>query len=109
MRDDKGRRYLYSPVSIGSDVFIGVNCVILPGVTIGDRVVIGAGSVVTRDIPSGTVAAGSPARVLGTFDDYQAKVFARSASEAELAECDGYRDRIDRAMAIQAERTQTTS
>lgn len=104
MRDDKGRRYLYAPVTIGSDVFIGVNCVILPGVTIGDRVVIGAGSVVTRSIPSGTVAAGSPARVLGTFEDYQAKVFARSASEADLADCEGYRERIDRAMAIQVER-----
>lgn len=105
MRDEQGRRYLYSPVTIGSDVFIGVNCVILPGVTIGDRVVIGAGSVVTRDIPSGHVAAGSPARVLGTFDDYQAKVFTRSASEADLADCDGYRARIDRAMVIQAERS----
>ncbi len=52
------------PVTIGDDVWIGGNCVILPGVTIGDRAVIGAGSIVTHDIPSGTLWAGNPARKL---------------------------------------------
>ena len=51
-------------VSIGSDVWIGANAVILPGVKIGDAAVIGAGSVVTRDIPPNVVAAGNPCRVL---------------------------------------------
>jgi maltose O-acetyltransferase len=50
-------------VRIGSRVFVGARTIILPGVTIGDDVVIGAGSVVSRDIPSGVVAAGNPARV----------------------------------------------
>ena len=52
------------PVKIGHNVWIGGSVTILPGVTIGDNVTIGAGSVVTRDIPSGTVAAGNPCRVI---------------------------------------------
>ena len=52
------------PVTIGDDVWIGGNVTILPGVTIGDRAVIGAGSVVTEDIPADSVAVGAPARVV---------------------------------------------
>ena len=52
------------PVKIGKSVWIGGHVVINPGVTIGDNVVIGSGSVVTRDIPSGVIAAGNPCRVL---------------------------------------------
>lgn len=50
------------PVEIGSNVWIGGNCVILPGVKIGDGAVIGAGSVVTKDIPKDTLAVGNPCR-----------------------------------------------
>lgn len=50
------------PIKIGSDVWIGGNVTVLPGVTIGDNVVIGAGSVVTKDIPSGCVAVGNPCK-----------------------------------------------
>ena len=52
------------PVKIGSNVWFGVNCAVTGGVEIGDRAVIGANSVVTRDIPPGTVAAGAPAKVI---------------------------------------------
>ena len=52
------------PVEIGSDVWIGGGAIILPGVRIGDRAVIGAGSVVTRDIPEGVFAAGNPCKVI---------------------------------------------
>ncbi len=52
------------PITIGSDSWIGGGSIICPGVSIGDRAVIGAGSVVTRDIPSDVVAAGNPARIL---------------------------------------------
>ena len=56
------------PVTIGEDVWIGGSAVICPGVTIGDRSVIGAGSVVTRDIPSDVFAAGNPCRVIRDLD-----------------------------------------
>lgn len=55
------------PVTIGNDVWIGGGAIILPGVTIGDRAVVGAGSVVTRDVPADVVVAGNPARVLKTL------------------------------------------
>ena len=52
------------PVEIGSDVWVGGGAIILPGVKIGSRAVIGAGSVVTRDVPDGVFAAGNPCRVI---------------------------------------------
>jgi acetyltransferase-like isoleucine patch superfamily enzyme len=54
-----------APVVIEDDVFIGMNSLILKGVRLGKGCVVGAGSVVTRDVPSGMVAAGNPARVIG--------------------------------------------
>ncbi len=57
-------REFAKPVSIGSDVWVGGGAIICPGVTIGDRTVIGAGSVVTRSIPADVVAAGNPCRVI---------------------------------------------
>lgn len=52
------------PITVGNNVWIGGNVCVMPGVTIGDDVVIGGGSVVTKDIPSGVVAAGNPCRVI---------------------------------------------
>jgi len=57
------------PIEIGSDCWIGGGAIILPGVKIGDRAVIGAGSVVTRDVPEGVLAAGNPCRVLRELAD----------------------------------------
>lgn len=57
-----------SPVLIGQDVMIGANVTILKGVTIGDRAIIGACSVVTKDVPSDCIAAGNPAKVLARRD-----------------------------------------
>lgn len=63
------RRGMYpKPIKIGRNVWIGSNSTVLPGVTIGDNSIIGAGSVVTKDIPKNTVAAGNPARVIKTID-----------------------------------------
>src|SRR5262245_14307451 len=58
------RQEFAKPITIGSDVWVGGAAVICPGVTIGSRAVIGAGSVVTRDIPDGVFAAGNPCRVI---------------------------------------------
>ena len=52
------------PIVIGSDVWVGGGAIICPGVTIGSKAVIGAGSVVTRDVPEGMFAAGNPCRVI---------------------------------------------
>ena len=57
------------PITIGSDSWIGGSAIICPGVTIGSRTVIGAGSVVTRDIPDGVFAAGNPCRVIREITD----------------------------------------
>lgn len=56
-----------APVTIGAHAWIGLNCIILKGVTIGEGAMIAAGSVVTRDVPPGTLAAGVPARVIKTL------------------------------------------
>lgn len=52
------------PIKVGNNVWFGGNCIVLPGVTIGDNVTIGAGSVVTKDVPSNCVAHGNPCRVV---------------------------------------------
>ena len=66
---EKGYQYNL-PVHIGNRVWIGAGTIILPGVTIGDDSVIGAGSVVTKNIPSGVVAVGNPCRVLREINEH---------------------------------------
>ncbi len=60
----------YGKIHVGERSFIGCNVTVMPGVKIGKRCVIGAGSVVTKDIPDGTVAAGVPAKPLMTTEEY---------------------------------------
>ena len=60
---NRGLEYAY-PIKVGNNVWFGAGVIVLPGVTIGDNTVIGAGSIVNRDIPSGVVAVGNPCRVL---------------------------------------------
>lgn len=62
-----------SPVIIGKNVFIGTRCTILKGVTIGDNAVIGANSVVTKNIPDNAIAAGNPIHIIRTLDISQSK------------------------------------
>ena len=61
---------IYGPISIGKNCFIGCRSVVLPNVTIGDNCIIGAGSIVNKSIPSNTVAAGSPCKVICTLEEY---------------------------------------
>lgn len=64
------RKYMYAdPVTIENNCWIGANVTICPGVTIGENSVIGAGSVVTKDIPANVVAAGNPCKVLRPIDE----------------------------------------
>lgn len=63
----------YGKIEVGDHTFIGCNSIIMPGVHIGKRCVIGAGSVVTKDIPDGMVACGVPARVIMTTEEYAQK------------------------------------
>jgi maltose O-acetyltransferase len=65
MNAERRRREEYGqPIDIGADVWVGGGALILPGVRVGSRTVIGAGSVVTRDVPDGVLAAGNPCRVV---------------------------------------------
>jgi maltose O-acetyltransferase len=57
------------PIAIGSDVWVGGGVILCPGVTVGSKTVIGAGSVVTRDLPAGVFAAGNPCRVIREITD----------------------------------------
>jgi acetyltransferase-like isoleucine patch superfamily enzyme len=64
------------PVAVGEDVWIGSNCVIVPGVTIGKKSVIGAGSVVSKDIPPFSLAVGNPAKVVKQYN-FEARQWQR--------------------------------
>ena len=75
-------------INIGNDVYIGLNCIIMPGVNIGNNVVIGAGSVVTRDIPDNSVAAGVPAKVIKSTAEYCEKLLAESLGFGDLSKKD---------------------
>lgn len=66
------------PVHIGENVWIGANAVVLPGITIGDNSVIGAGSVVTKDIPPNVVAVGNPCRVLREISEHDKKYYYKN-------------------------------
>ena len=70
------KMYQYNfPVHIGKNCWIGAGVVIVPGITIGDNVVIGAGSVVTKDLPSNVVAVGNPCRVLREDNERDKKYY----------------------------------
>lgn len=69
------------PISIGNDVWFGGNVTVCPGVTIGDDVVIGAGSVVVKDIPSHCIAVGNPCRPIRAITDADHEQWQRKARE----------------------------
>ena len=71
--DGDSQTVIYGAIKIGNNCFIGCRSTILCGVTIGDNSIIGAGSLVNRDIPSNCVAAGVPCKVICTLDEYREK------------------------------------
>lgn len=64
---------VFGKVFIGDWVYVGYNSQIMPGVTIEDHVLVAAGSIVTKSIPSGSIVAGNPARIIGNITDYMHK------------------------------------
>lgn len=75
-KDGNPKHMCYAkPVKIGNDCWFGANVVVCPGVTIGDNCVIGAGSVVTRDIPSNSFAAGNPCRVIREITEADSMIY----------------------------------
>lgn len=73
---NRGLEYAY-PITVGDNVWIGASVTVLPGVTIGSNSVIGAGSVVNRDIPEGVVAVGNPCRTLRKITEEDKKKYWR--------------------------------
>lgn len=73
---NQGLEYAY-PITVGDNVWFGASVTVLPGVTIGSNVVIGAGSLVNRDIPDGVVAVGNPCRVLRKITEEDKKKYGR--------------------------------
>ena len=73
---EKGYQY-NMPIHIGKNCWLGAGVIVLPGVTIGDHSVIGAGSIVTRDIPANTVAVGNPCRVMREISERDKEYYFR--------------------------------
>lgn len=93
--DSKGRRYLFKKIKIGNNVFIGVNAIIMPGVIIEDNVIVAAGSVVTKSVPTGKIIGGNPARIIGNFEDYKNKALQNYISDTEMNAYLSYQEKVN--------------
>lgn len=60
-------------IKIGDNTFVGIRCIILPGIEIGKNVIVGAGAVVTKSVPDNVVVAGNPAKIICTLEEYMKK------------------------------------
>jgi acetyltransferase-like isoleucine patch superfamily enzyme len=78
-----GPTKLGRPVVIGNFVYIGWDAIILPGVTIGDGCFIGAGAIVTKDVPAGNIVAGNPAKLIRTVEPYELEYFMKAMKDDE--------------------------
>ncbi len=105
IKNENGDRYQkYAKVNIGDNVFIGINSIIMPGVSIGSNVIIGAGSVVTKSIGSGVLVGGNPAKVICEFSHYEQKVRNGFVNNSELVSCSTYSEKVLLACKLYEER-----
>ncbi|MCD4657687.1 MAG: hypothetical protein K8S87_09100 [Planctomycetes bacterium] len=74
--DDYDRHEPKRSIEIGNNVWIGMNTVVLPGISIGDNVAIGSNSVVTENIPSNVIAAGNPCKIIHQKESYKGKDYS---------------------------------
>ena len=66
-----------APIRIGKNCWLGAGVMVMPGITIGDNTVVGAGSIMTKDLPSGVLAVGNPCRVLRTIGEHERQYYFR--------------------------------
>lgn len=85
LRDDHPSIDIIKPIVVGSNVYFGYGCIVLPGVTIGSNVIIGAGAIVSRDIPDNSVAVGIPARVIRPLEEYAASALRNGILTKQLS------------------------
>ena len=74
---EKGYQY-NAPVHIGRNCWLGAGVIVLPGVSIGENTVVGAGSVVTKDLPANVIAVGTPARVVREINEHDKEYYFRN-------------------------------
>jgi acetyltransferase-like isoleucine patch superfamily enzyme len=105
IKNNNGNRFQkYVAVSVGNDVFIGINSIIMPGVTIGNNSIIAAGSVVTKDVLGGTVVGGNPARFICDYNSYRDKVTLNFVNNEEIEHIKNYKDRVKLACRLYEEK-----
>ena len=85
LRKDCPDLEITKPIIVGNNVYIGLNCTLLPGVIVGNNVIIGAGSIVTKNIPNNCVVAGVPARVIKSLDEYFNQAKEKSLGFGQLS------------------------
>lgn len=92
--DSEGRRFKYNKILIKDNVFVGVNSIIMPGVIIEKNVIVAAGSVVTKSIPSGYIVGGVPAKIIGKFEDLKNIALSSWVSKKDIMPYLPYKERI---------------
>ena len=75
----------FGKIKVGNNVYMGNGTMVMPGVTIGDNVIVAAGSVITKSVPDGGVVGGNPARVIGSFESFEEKMQSKNLGTKGLA------------------------
>ena len=86
LREENPNLDMIRPIRVGNNVYLGYRSMVMPGVTIGDNVIVGAGAIVTKDIPSNSVAVGVPARVIKSVDEYAVRAIAEGQQTKHLSQ-----------------------